>query len=127
MYRRDIYLIPKKKEKVRLFTMCPVKGCKNTNLIDWVHSRCFRNDYIDEDANIVCDGPYFSCRPRFFFHTTFDCGSHTTSERAERSEQQLTSKLTMLGMNKYGGKRGFYLKVMDKLLNYIEENEEDFK
>ena len=115
------------KEKVRLRSMCPVKDCNNSEVIDWIHSSCSRDDYIDEDANIICDGPYLSCCPRFFFHTTFNCGLQTTSERAEGSEQQLTTKLAMLGMNKYGGKRGFFLKVMDKLLGYIEEHEEDFK
>jgi hypothetical protein len=115
------------KEKVRLKSLCPVKGCNNQDVIDWIHSACSRDDYIDEEANIICNGPYSSCSPRFFFQTTFNCGHHTTSERAEGSEQQLTTKLSMLGMNKYGGGRRFFLKVMDKLLEYIEKHEEDFK
>ena len=114
------------KEKVRFKSMCPVKDCTNQNVIDWKHPSCGNYQYINEDAYIICDGPYSSCSPRFFFKTRFNCGEHTTSQPAEGSEQALAQKLSMLGMNKYGGKKGFFFKVMDKLLGYIEEHEETY-
>lgn len=92
-----------------------------------MHSGCNKDDYIDEDVNIICDGPYSYCRPRFFFDTTFNCGKHTTAERAEGNPQSLSTKLTILGVNKYGGSKTFLLSIMGKLIDYINDHPDDFK